>query len=141
MCSALSSIRFTADRRGVSAVEFALLAPVALVMMCGLVAYGLIFSTHISLQQLVAETTRATVSGITPEERSAIARDHLSRTIDRYPLLRADAADVSVISAGGMTEVRLYYDATGHPAYVFEGLLPLPARNVTYRQSIRDGGL
>lgn len=129
-----------ADRRGVSAVEFALLAPIAIVLLIAVVAYGLIFSTHISLQQLVAETTRATVQGMSHDERTAIAREHLTGTIARYPMLDAGAAEVFVSAHGGLTEVRLSYDAEHHPAYIFEGLLPLPSKRVTYTQVIRDGG-
>lgn len=132
--------KLLADARGVSAVEFALLAPVAIVLLVGTVAYGLLFSTHVSLQQLVAETTRATVGGLSATERDAIARQHVAHTLPRYRLLHGPSTSVSVEAHGGATEVAIHYDASGHPAYIFEGLLPLPSKSVTYRQVIRDGG-
>lgn len=128
------------DRRGAAAVEFAILAPVMLMVLCGILAYGMLFATHISLQQLVAETARATVGGLSAAEREGIARAHVERVIGRYPLLRAEALELEIASQAGFTEVRLIYDAGVNPAYVLDGLLPLPERTARYSQVIRDGG-
>lgn len=130
----------TRTRDGASAVEFAIIAPVALLILAGIIAYGLIFSVHLSLQHLVAETGRATIAGLGSGERAALAREYFDTSIDTYPLLDPDAAALQISDDGRYTEVRVIYSVDDHPAYVFAGLLPLPASPYTYRQTIRNGG-
>lgn len=133
---------FLRDSRAVSAVEFALLAPLMILLLAGTIAYGLLFSTHISLQQLTAEAARSSIAGLSADERASIVERHVADTLPRYFLLDPDRASVAVeIPRAGFTEIVVRYDASAHPAYVFRGLLPLPTDQVTYRQIIRDGGL
>ncbi|MFC4725644.1 TadE/TadG family type IV pilus assembly protein [Glycocaulis abyssi] len=133
---------FLRDARAVSAVEFALLAPLMILLLAGTIAYGLLFSTHISLQQLTAEAARSSIAGLSADERVSIVERHVADTLPRYFLLDPDRASVAVeIPRAGFTEIVVRYDASAHPAYVFRGLLPLPTDQVIYRQVIRDGGL
>ena len=133
---------YSSDTRAVSAVEFALLAPVMILLLVGTIAYGLLFSTHISLQQLVAEAARSSIAGLSLEERARIVEAHVASTLPRYFLIDPDRTRVAVeVPQVGFTEIVVIYDASAHPAYVFRGLLPLPADQVVYRQMIRDGGL
>lgn len=129
-----------ANREGASAVEFAIIAPLALLILIGIIAYGLIFSVHLSLQHLIAETGRATIAGLGSAERAELARTYFRDKVAVYPLLDADAADLQVTDDGRYTEVVITYAVENHPAYVFEGLLPLPASPYVYRQTIRNGG-
>ena len=128
------------DRHGASAVEFAIIAPVALMLLIGTLAYGLVFSVHLSLQHLIAETGRATIAGLGSAERTSLARAHFDAKIEAYPLLDPGAADLRVEDDGRYTEVRITYSVENHPAYVFQGLIPLPESPFTYRQVIRNGG-
>jgi Flp pilus assembly protein TadG len=132
--------RFLSDTTGASAVEFAFVAPIAILILVGTIAYGLIFSTHLSLQHLIAETGRATIPGLAPSERRQLARQHFEAMLDTYPLLNRDFAELEVEADGAFTEVRIRYAVDTHAAYVFEGLLPLPDSPYTYRQVIRNGG-
>lgn len=130
------------DERAVSAVEFAILAPLVILLLAGTIAYGLLFSTHISLQQLAAEAARSSIAGLSAAERAAIVEAHIADTLPRYFLIEPERASVAVeIPRPGYTEIVVRYDASDHPAYAFRGLLPLPADQITYRQIIRDGGL
>jgi hypothetical protein len=131
---------FGQRRDGASALEFAILAPVALLILIGMIAYGLIFSTHLSLQHLLAETGRATIPGLGQQERQSLARLHFDGSLDAYPLLDPTAARLEIHDDGRYTEVLITYSLDGHPAYAFEGLLPLPASPYVYRQVIRNGG-
>jgi|GEM_PF-420443 len=133
-------IRLAGESRGASAVEFAILAPVALLILLGTIAYGLVFSTHLSLQHLLAETGRATIAGLGREERIRLAREHFDAKLEAYPLLDPGEARLQVDDDGRYTEVRITYSVEDHPAYVFQGLIPLPQSPYTYRQIIRNGG-
>jgi Flp pilus assembly protein TadG len=128
------------DRDGASAVEFAIISPLALLILIGTIAYGLIFSVHLSLQHLIAETGRATIAGLGNAERTRLARDHFNAKIEAYPLLDPSAARLDINDDGYFTEVVITYSVEGHPAYIFAGLLPLPESPYTYRQIIRNGG-
>ncbi|RKQ95687.1 TadE/TadG family type IV pilus assembly protein [Maricaulis maris] len=125
---------------GASAVEFAILSPLAILILFGIIAYGLVFSTHLSLQHLIAETGRATIPGLASQERQQLARNHFDAKLDAYPLLNPADAELRINDDGQFTEVLITYSVESHPAYVFEGLLPLPASPYIYRQVIRNGG-
>lgn len=134
--------RLWRDSRAVSAVEFALIAPLMILLLAGTTAYGLLFSTHMSLQQLTAEAARSAVAGISTQERAQIVEAHVRDTLPRYFFIEAERTEVSVIvPRAGYSEIVVRYDASAHPAYIFRGLLPLPSDQVIYRQVIRDGGL
>lgn len=133
--------RLVRDRRGTSAVEFALIAPFLLLLVAAILAYGSLFATSLSLQQLAAETARATIGGLNDDEREDLAQDHLALVSGSFPLLRADRVTFQ-FDAGSSTaqsKVTLRYDLTGHPAYVLENLIPLPPSPLTYSLGVTDG--
>jgi len=47
--------RFRADAAGTSAVEFAMLAPIFVLLLPGMVAYGIYFGASHSVQQIAAD--------------------------------------------------------------------------------------
>ena len=140
-CAALRRLRD--DGRGASAVEFALIMPVFLLILVGTLCYGLYFGAAHSVQQLAAEAARATVPGLTPEERSALAQDSVTSALPRYALLNADRVAVSVGTNPGdpdLFDVRVTYDASDMGIWAFEGLLPLPPKTIARDSVVRRGG-
>lgn len=133
--------KFLNNRRAAAAVEFALISPFLLLLIAAILAYGSIFATTLSLQQLAAETARATIGGLDDTERQALAQSYLNATSASYPLLQSDHLTFSFDGGGSNTlsKVTLNYDMSGHPAYAFAGLLPLPASPLTYTMVITDG--
>ncbi len=129
------------DRRATSAVEFALIAPFLLLLIAAIMAYGSIFATSLSLQQVAAEAARATIAGLNDSERKTLAQAKLNSIAGGYPLL--DPAKVSFQFDQGagseLSRVTLLYDMTGHPAYAFDKLLPLPASPISYSIIVTDG--
>lgn len=131
---------FTASQTGVSALEFAIIAPVAILLFFGLIAYGLVFALHLELQHLVAETGRATIPGLEPTERRQLAETEFHGRSGRYPFLDAAAARLEVEDDGRATIVRVLYDPSDSPAYLMSGLIPLPDVPFIYEQTITNGG-
>jgi Flp pilus assembly protein TadG len=129
------------DRRGTSAVEFALIAPFLLLVLAGILAYGSIFATSLSLQQLAAETARATIGGLSDSERQSLAQAQLASLKDSYPML--DSTKLTFVFDAGsgseLSRITLRYDMTSHPAWALDKLLPLPASPLTYSMIITDG--
>ncbi len=132
---------FSRDRTGTSAVEFALIAPFLLLLVMAILAYGSIFATSLSLQQMAAETARATIGGLNDSERETLAQAKLTAIQDKFPML--DAAKVKFsFDQGGNSEVgrlTFTYDMSNHPAYALDKLLPLPASPLSYSTIVTDG--
>ena len=83
----------SADRRGAAIVEFAILLPVLIVMLFGMLAYGQYFLLAHSVQQLANDAARATVAGVTPAERLTIAGATVTR--EKSSLPEAAAATIT----------------------------------------------
>lgn len=132
---------FIHDRRGASAVEFALVAPFLLLLVAAVLAYGSIFATSLSLQQIAAEAARATIGGLNDTERQTLATTKLAAIADKYPML--DASKVKFVfdqgAGSNLSRLTLTYDMTQHPAYALDKLLPLPPSPLSYSMIITDG--
>lgn len=131
------------DACGASAVEFAFVMPVFLMILIGTLCYGLYFGAVHSVQQLAAEAARATVPGLTPVERTLLAQDSVNAALPNYVMI--DAAKVAVtvgVHAGNpdLFDVAVTYDASGMPIWMFDGLLPLPPRVIQRAAVVRRGG-
>lgn len=130
---------FVEDRKGASAVEFAIVSPFLLVLIAAIVAYGSLFATSLSLQQMGAEAARATIGGLTDTERETLAMVRINEMTGSYPLLRPDRLSFDFHDATGHSAVRLSYVVTDHPAYVLKGLIPLPPSPLVYTMAVTDG--
>jgi Flp pilus assembly protein TadG len=128
------------DKKGASAVEFALVAPVLMFILAAIVGYGMVFLTAISLQQLGADVTRATIGGFSVSEKRELAAEHLAVARREYVLINNDQVVVDVVydTDTETTVVEIAYDTTGHPVELFRGLIPMPANTFTVRQSISE---
>lgn len=129
------------DRRGASAVEFALIAPFLLLLVGAILAYGSIFATSLSLQQVAAETARATIAGLNDGERKTLAEAKLAAIASRYPMLDPSKMTFTFDEGSGsqLSRITLFYDMTNHPAYALDKLLPLPPSPISYSMIITDG--
>jgi Flp pilus assembly protein TadG len=135
--------RIAADSGGAAAVEFALVFPVALLFLCGLLAYGIYFGAAHSVQQLAADAARASVAGLDDAERVSIARQHVAASGGNYPLLRSDR--MSVIAGAlpadpSQFQVSVVFNSADLPIWVFSGLVPLPQKTIERTAIIKRGG-
>ncbi|MBL8581266.1 MAG: pilus assembly protein, partial [Rhizobiaceae bacterium] len=69
LLSDLRSKEFIKEDKATSAVEFAIIAPVFILVLFGLIAYGIYFGASHSVQQLAADAARTAVAGLNAEER------------------------------------------------------------------------
>lgn len=129
------------DRRGASAVEFALISPFLMLLIAAVLGYGSLFATALSLQQLAAETARATIGGLNDAERKTLAQTHLNALKSTYPMLDASKVTFSFNEGSGSTlsKVTVSYSLATHPAYALKELLPLPASPMSYTLVVTDG--
>ena len=61
------------SKSGTSALEFALVAPIFLMLLFGIASFGLYFGTVIALTTAAAEGARASVAGLTSTERATLS--------------------------------------------------------------------
>ncbi len=98
------------------------------------------FSTSISVHQLGADVTRATIGGLTLEEKQMLAKQHLANVATDYFLIEPE--NVTVVLSYDAVEERTIVDVTytpkNHPIRVFEGFLPIPEKSFSVRQSISE---
>ncbi len=133
--------RLLSNTRATSAVEFALVAPFMMLLVASILAYGSIFATSLSLQQIAAETARATIGGLSDGERKSLAQNKLNAIAADYPMLDVGKVTFSFDVGTGtqLSRVTLSYDMSTHPAYTLDKLLPLPKSPLTYSQIVTDG--
>lgn len=128
---------------GSTAVEFAMIFPVALIFFCGLLAYGIYFGAAHSVQQLAADAARASVGGLDDTERVSIAQAHIAASGSNYPLLRPDRISVSAQALQAdpsQFEVRVAFNSEDLPIWVLTGLVPLPDKTIERVAIIKRGG-
>lgn len=130
-------------RSGSTAIEFALLAPVLLVLAVAIISYSVYFGAAISVQQIAADAARATVRGLTETERSAIARQHVAQAAPSFMFIdpaRLDVQGRSSSANADIYEVSVSYDASRLAIWAFAGLIPLPSRVIVRSAAIQRGG-
>jgi Flp pilus assembly protein TadG len=137
----LSSLRsFRRADAGAVLVEFAIVGPILIVLLFGIVAYGGYFWLSHAVQQVANDAARAAVGGLDSAERNSLAQSSLTSSIGSYAFLQAQAAHVSVAGDSTNLRVSIAYDASNAPFWAMKGLLPMPNSTITRQASIRLGG-
>lgn len=124
--------KFRQTTSAATAVEFALLAPVLILFLFGTLCFSLVFTIASSVQQLAAESARASVAGLSDSERTALVQKFVAANIGAYPFLDAQQLTVtttSLTTPAPAFQVALTYDLTPQVA-AFAGLVPLPTKQV-----------
>lgn len=132
--------RFLENRHGVATVEFALLAPVLFFILFGIICFGLIFGTYNAVQQLAAESARASVSGLNAAERDQLARSYVAKNVGAYGLLDSKKVTVATSSQASAFQVSVSYDMTGSIAFKLYNVLAASSPTITRSAAIQNGG-
>ncbi|WP_421952222.1 TadE family protein [Pelagibacterium sp.] len=129
---------------GTSAVEFALIAPVFLLLMFGAIGYGIYFGAAHSVQQLAADAARAAVAGLSDAERISLANAFLAGNGAAYVLLDPDRLTIQATPSPSDPDqflVSISYDASALPIWNLHPPLPLPGKTISFSSTIRNGGV
>lgn len=127
------------DRRGVAAVEFALVCPILIFLMIGMIVWGGWFWLAHSVQSIASEAARAAVAGLDPAEREILARAAVVRLVEGTGVTAAQLT-VRVQAEDDLIRVHVAYDAADHPVLILADLVPAPPRVIERTASIRTGG-
>lgn len=134
---------FCASKSGNSVIEFALVSPLLFMLIAGILAYGLYLGTAHSVEQLAADSARASVAGLTNSERVQIAVRQVAEHGREYPLLDPRRIEVLAAPTPGDPDqflVKVSYDAKALPIWMFDHLVPLPDKTIIRTASIKRGG-
>ena len=131
------------DTRATSAIEFAFIAPMFLILLFGLIAFGSYLGIIHGIQQLTAEAARASIAGLSDAERLSLAQNNITSNIDSYPMLAAER--LTVQSAGtdsttGTFKVTVQYDASNMFIFNLPHIVPLPGPIIVRTAAIQRGG-
>ena len=135
--------RFSFDRRGTAAVEFAMIAPVFLMLLLTFIAFGIYLTVANGVQQIAADAARAAIAGITSSERKKLASDFITSSTMNYFMLDAKKLTVSVVDDPknqSQFTVSVEYDATNLPIWGLYSFA-LPQSQIKRFSTIRLGGL
>jgi Flp pilus assembly protein TadG len=135
---------FLAHQAGTAVIEFAILTPVYLLLLTGMLAYGIYFGAAHALQQLAADAARTAIAGLDEAERNLLVEDFLSRNAAAYMLINPDRLVHAIgdsPSDPNQYLVSLSYDATSLPIWNLYPPLPLPSPTIAYGATIRRGGI
>ena len=131
--------------QGTAAVEFAIIAPVFLVVLFGIIVYGIYFATWIAITEAASEGARASVAGISTSERVSLATAQVDNFFGYYsPLLSLSHATILAQqapgTAGGAFQVAVTYDFSSYGLSSLSALLPIPSANPTVTITVSNGG-
>jgi Flp pilus assembly protein TadG len=128
---------------GTSAVEFALVSPLMILLLFGMVAYGIYLGASHSIQEIAADAARAAVAGLDESERISLADRYIDRNAAAYPFV--DRSKLSLAIADNPADadeftVAIRYDARDLPIWNLLPSLPLPGMTIRHSSTIRIGG-
>jgi len=125
---------------GASAVEFAIIGPIFIVLLVGIMSYGGYFWLAHTVQQLKNDAARAAVAGLSATERQSLAQSTINSEVQSYAFLNAASATVSVTNQTNSMTVAVAYDASATPFFSLSGLVPMPSSTITRNATIMLAG-
>ncbi len=144
MSSISASLKIIRNQSGAAAVEFAIVGPVFILIMFGMIAYGISFGAAHSVEQLAADAARASIPGLNGEERQKLASAYIDDNADEYMLLDKKHLGVEVRSSPRSTNqfnVSVTYNAENLPIWNLYLPLPTPEKIIRRSSTIRIGGI
>jgi len=134
--------RLAGDQQGASAVEFAIIAPVFILMIVGVLAYGIYFGAANSVQQIAADAARTSIAGLSATERNTLVTAFIESNAGSYVFIDPDEVDFTIgddASDPNQYKVTVTYDASQLPIWVLP--VPMPGKIISYTSTIRLGGI
>jgi Flp pilus assembly protein TadG len=130
-------------RWGASAVEFAIVFPLFLLVLFGILVYGSYIAIVHGVQQIAAEAARAAVGGLSDAERVTLARDNIAANAGSYPLIAASRLTLESATTDAGTRVfsvTVRYDASNMFIFDLPTFIPAPNKIIVRSAAIQRGG-
>ncbi len=131
------------EREAIAALEFAMIAPIMVILLMGTICLGFYFTYLHDIQEMSAGAARASVAGLTSAERYSLAQQYVANAINQSSIFAAnDVSVVTQISGSPATNysVTVAYNLKDTPIPDIASIVGLPVNNVTHTSTIRFGG-
>lgn len=131
------------NQAAATAVEFAFVGPLLLMLLFGIIGYGHAFGVYHGVQQLAAEAARASVGGLDDTERERLARGFVERSVGSYAFLDPRKLTVRTTALGAPApsfEVAVAYDYSDSIFNRLGSMVTLPTPVVERRAVVQRGG-
>lgn len=132
------------EQSGTSAIEFAMLSPIFILLLLGMVAYGIYFGASHSVQQIAADAARTAIAGLNEGERQALVTNFVNNNAGGYPFVESDKLTYQAKDStadGSQFVVSIQYDARNLPVWNLFPALPMPGTTISRQSTIRVGGI
>ena len=136
--------RFLRSDSGASAAEFAIVLPMFILMLFGIIVFGFYMAVVHGVQQLAAEAARSSVSGLSEAERTSLAQSYVSDNVRSYTLI--DPSKVAVTASASPADANVFvvtvnYDASNTFIFSLRNLVPTPSPYIARSAAIPRGRL
>jgi len=128
--------------KGLAALEFAVLAPVLLMLAFSVIVYSIYFTTLYGVRQASSEGARAALAGLSSAERSTLAQERAQEVAESFRAIVGgnNAFVVETQSEGSeVFKVTVSYDMSGSPIMNYAGFIPLPSSTVEATTRVTNG--
>jgi Flp pilus assembly protein TadG len=134
--------RWAAAEEGTAAIEFAIVAPVFLLIVFATVVFSIYLAVWLGVSHAAAEGARASVAGLTDTERQDLALSRVEAVISGYaPLLDPAKAEVSYPAAGtGLFSVEVTYPLAELNLSAYAPVAPVPTIAPSRTATVTTGG-
>lgn len=105
---------------GTSAVEFALLSPLFILLLLGMVVDGIYFGAANSIQQIAADAARTAIAGMNQTGRQTLVDSFVTNNAGGYPFVDASKLTYQANDStadGSQFVVSIQYDARNLPIW------------------------
>lgn len=113
------------DARGAVLIEAAILLPILIMLLVGMINYGLWFMAAHVVQQAANEGARAALAGMDSTERQTLAGDAVTKSINGSGVVNPLLVTVGSSVSGGFYTVTVTYNVA-QAKFFATALLPMP---------------
>ncbi len=131
------------DTRGVAALEFAIVTPVMLLMILGMICFGAYYVFLHELQELSSAAARSSVGGLSQSERNNLAQQFVANAVAQSAILNMTDLTVATATSGTPAtdySVTVTYSLGDTPIPLLARLISVNLPNISRTSTVVFGG-
>lgn len=128
--------RLLRDERGAALVEMAMVLPVLMLLVMGIIVYGQWLACANALQQSANEGARASLSGLTQDERALTARQTVTDSLSHFDGIDQRKVVIGIQDDGTTVNVTVNYDMSDQTVMKLP-FVPIPDKVVSRSAAVR----
>lgn len=130
---------FRSHKSAATAVEFALISPILILMLAGIVDYGGYFWTSHAVQQMANDSARAAIAGTTSTERLSLAQSMFEAQKSEYDFMTPGALEINLTEQPDTYQVTITFTPDSG-SFDLIGTLPGMPTTITRTAAVARGG-